>query len=176
MAFLGLECSFMLETTTLLLSQQHCGHPCADERQAHLQSLPLDPRTAPSAGVRLCTYHRWFSRPEGKSSVTYWDVPISNRRLHRIFRFRMGAHHLPVQMGRHLRQPRSMRVCHMCHSGALCDERHVLLECPALGDLRSQYAPLIAESSGIMAKLVWADDQPLVSKYIIACLDRSEVH
>ena len=46
----------------------------------------------------------------------------------------------------------------------------------ALGDLRSQYAPLIAESSGVMAQLVWADDQPLVSKYIIACLDRSEVH
>ena len=45
-----------------------------------------------------------------------------------------------------------------------------------LGDLRSQYAPLIAESSGVMAQLVWADDQPLVSKYIIACLDRSEVH
>ena len=88
----------------------------------------------------------------------------------------MGAHHLPIQMGRHLRQPRSMRVCHMCHSGALCDERHILLECPALGDLRSQYAPLIAESSGVMAQLVWADNQPLVSKYIIACLDRSEVH
>ena len=117
-----------------------------------------------------------FSRPEGKSSVTYWDVPISNRRLHRIFRFRMGAHHLPIQIGRHLRQPRSMRVCHMCHLGALCDERHILLVCAALGDLRSQYAPLIAESSGVMAQLVWADDQPLVSKYTIACLDRSEVH
>ena len=63
----------------------------------------------------------------------------------------------------------------MCHSGALCDERHILLEWPALGDLRSQYAPLIAESSGVMAQLVWADDQPLVSKYIIACLDRSEI-
>ena len=117
------------------------------ERQAHLQSLPLDPRTAPSAGVSICTYHRWFSRPEGKSLVTYWDVLISNRRLHRMFRFRMGAHHPPIQMGRHLQQPRSMRVCHMCHSGALEDERHILLECPALGDLRSQYAPLIAESS-----------------------------
>ena len=34
----------------------------------------------------------------------------------------------------------------------------------------------LAESSGVMAQLVWADDQPLVSKYIIACLDRSEVH
>ena len=97
----------------------------------HTCSLcPLIPGQPPSASVRLCTYHRWFSRPEGKSSVTYWDVPISNRRLHRIFRFRMGAHHLPIQMGRHLRQPRSMRVCHMCHSGALCDERHILLECP----------------------------------------------
>ena len=62
----------------------------------------------------------------------------------------MGAHHLPIQMGRRLRQPRSMRVCHMCRSGALCDERHILLECPALGDLRSQYAPLIAESSGVI--------------------------
>lgn len=69
-----------------------------------------------------------------------------------------------------------MRVYHMCHSGALCDERHILLECPALGDLRSQYAPLSAESLGIMAQLVWADDQPPVSKYIIACLDTSEVH
>ena len=45
-----------------------------------------------------------------------------------------------------------------------------------LGDLRSQYAPLIAEGSGIMAQLVWADDQPLLSEYIIACFDRSEVH
>ena len=55
----------------------------------------------------------------------------------------------------------------MSHSGALCDERHVFLECPALDDVRIKFAPLIAESSGIMALLVWADDQPLVSKYII---------
>ena len=34
-----------------------------------------------------------------------------------------------------------------CHSGVLCDEMHVLLECPALDDLRFQFAPLIAESS-----------------------------
>ena len=68
---------------------------------------------------------------------------------------------------------------HACLSGCPNETSfngHILLECPALGDLRSQYAPLIAESSGIMAQLVWAGDQPLVSKYIIACLDRSEVH
>ena len=79
-------------------------------------------------------------------------------------------------MGRHLRQPQSRRVCQMCTSGALCDERHVLLECPALDNLRIEFALLIAESSDIMAQLVGTDDQPLVSKYIIACLDRCEVH
>ena len=148
----------------------------AQQRQAHMQSLSLDPRSAPSASAKLCTYHRWFSRPEGKASATYWDVPMSNSKLHRVLRFRMGAHHLPIQMGRHLRLPRGMRVCHMCHSGAICDERHVLMECSALLDLRVAFAPLIAEASGIMARLVWADDQPLVSKYIIACLNRAESH
>ena len=52
----------------------------------------------------------------------------------------------------------------MCGSGAMCDERHVLMECSALADLKVAFAALIAECSGIMAKLVWANDQPLVSK------------
>ena len=30
-------------------------------------------------------------------------------------------------------------------SGALGDERHMLLECPALADLRDEYSPLVAE-------------------------------
>ena len=43
---------------------------------------------------------------------------------------------------------------------------------PALADLRDEYSPLIAECSGVMARLVWARKQPMVSRYIIACLDR----
>ena len=54
----------------------------------------------------------------------------------------------------------------------LGDERHMLLECPALADLRDEYSPLFAECSGVMARLVWARNQPMVSRYIIACLDR----
>ena len=50
----------------------------AHQQQAHMQPLPLDPRTAPSTGVKLCTYHWWFLRPEGKTSVTNLDVSISN--------------------------------------------------------------------------------------------------
>ena len=64
------------------------------------------------------------------------------------------------------------RVCRLCHTGALGDERHMLLECPALADLRDEYSPLVAECSRVMARLVWARNQPMVSRYIIACLDR----
>ena len=69
-----------------------------------------------------------------------------------LMQFRMGSHALPVQI--------------------LGDERHMLLECPALADLRDEYSPLVAECSGVMARLVWARNQPMVSRYIIACLDR----
>ena len=84
----------------------------------------------------------------------------------------MGSHLLPIEQGRHLRLPRHRRVCRLCHTGALGDERHMLLECPALADLRDEYSPLVAECSGVMARLVWARNQPMVSRYIIACLDR----
>ena len=68
----------------------------------------------------------------------------------------MGSHLLPIEQGRHLRLPRHRRVCRLCHTGALGDERHMLLECPALADLRHEFSPLVAECSGVMARLVWA--------------------
>ena len=66
------------------------------------------------------------------------------------------CHLLAIEQGRHLRLPRHRRVCRLCHNGALGDERHMLLECPALADLRDEYSPLVAECSGVMARLVWA--------------------
>ena len=42
----------------------------------------------------------------------------------------------------------------------------------SLADLRGEYSPLVAECSGVMAKLVWARNQPMVSRYIVACLNR----
>ena len=45
----------------------------------------------------------------------------------------------------------------------------MLLESHALADLRDKFAPLVAECSGAMARLVWARNQHMVSKYIIAC-------
>ena len=142
------------------------------QRQAAFDAVPLDPRSCPGPGVKLCTYRRWFSRPAHQVCPVYWEVPMSTAKLQRILRFRMGSHLLPIEQGRHLRLPRHRRVCRLCHTGALGDERHMLLECPALADLRDEYSPLVAECSGVMARLVWARNQPMVSRYIIACLDR----
>ena len=88
------------------------------------------------------------------------------------FEISHGVPLLPIEQGRHLRLPRHRRVCRLCHTGALDDERQMLLECPALAHLRDEFSPLIAECSGVMARLVWARNQPMVSGYIIACLDR----
>ena len=92
-------------------------------------------------------------------------------KLQRVFRFRMGSHMLLIEQGRDLLLPRHRRVCKMCRTGALGDERHLLLECPALADVKTQFFQLIAHSSGVMARLVWFRDQPLVTRFIIVCLD-----
>ena len=46
--------------------------------------------------------------------------------------------------------------------------RHMLLECPALADLRDEISRLVAERSGVMAGLVWAKDRPIVGRYTIS--------
>ena len=142
------------------------------QQQAVFDAVVLDPQSCPGPGVKLCTYRCWFSRPANQVCPFYWDVPMSTAELQRVLRFRIGFHLLPIEQGRHLRLPRHRRVCRLCHTGALGDGKHMLLECPAHADIRDEFAPPIADCSGVMARLVWARNQPMVSRYIIACLDR----
>ena len=58
-------------------------------------------------------------------------------------------------------------VCRLCHTGALGDgrhRRHMLLECPALSDLRKELSWLVADCSNLMTRLVWGRNQPIFSK------------
>ena len=142
------------------------------DRLASFDSLPQDPRLAPSAGVKLCTHHRWFGRPQNAACPSYWESPMGNAKLHRIFRFRMGSHHLPIEEGRHFNLPRASRICNLCNTDALGDERHMLLRYPALADLRLRFSSLLLSYSSVMRRLLWAKDQHEVCRYIIACLDR----
>ena len=111
-------------------------HAFSASRQASFAGLPPDPRSSPSAHVKSCTYHRWFSRPMGCKSASYWNIPMGTAKLQRFFRFRMGCHRLPIEQGRHLRLPRARRVCRLCGTGQLGDDMCLmLLECPALSDV-----------------------------------------
>ena len=79
----------------------------------------------------------------------------------------MGSHLLSIEQGRHVRLPACSRIFQI---GALGDERLMLPECSALAGLRQQYSALMSECSSVMARLVWAKDQMLVSRSIMACL------
>ena len=67
------------------------------DKLASFDGLPQDPRLAPSAGVKLCTYHRWFGRPQFAACPSFWESPMGNAKLHRILRFRMGSHRLQLR-------------------------------------------------------------------------------
>ena len=159
----------MLPSASLLLDA--CLVACFGEHAVQCSTVWCEPRM-PGAWRDLAYEDGLIRRPSDHICPVYWEVPMSTAKLQRILRFRMGSHLLTIEQGRHLRLPRHRRVCRLCHIGALGDERHMLLECPALADLRDEFSPLIAECSGVMARLVWARNQPMVSRYIIACLDR----
>ena len=129
------------------------------DRLASFDSLPQDPRLASSAGVKLGTYHRWFGQPQNAACPSYWESPMGHAKLHRILRFRMRSHQLSVEEGRHFNLPRASRVCNLCDTDALGDERHMLLECPALADFRLRFASLLLSCSSVMRRLLWAKDQ-----------------
>ena len=93
---------------------------------------------------------------------------MGNAKLHPILRFRMGSHHLPGEEGRHPNLPWASRVCNLCNTRTLGDERQMLLECPALADLRLQFSSLMLSCSSVIRRPLFAKDQHEVCRYLIA--------
>ena len=53
-------------------------------------------------------------------------------------RLRCGAHRLNVEVGRWGKLPRNQRLCRCCSEKRVEDDFHILLECPAFGNLRDK--------------------------------------
>ena len=83
----------------------------------------------------------------------------------------MGVHRLPKDEGSWKRTPRHERMCLLCDSGSLCDEKHRVFQCSALQGLRDEYAPLFSDMC-TMKQFLWQDDLVSVAKFIHACLDK----
>ena len=68
--------------------------------------------------------------------------------MRRLFRFRLGAHTLPIEMGRRLRMARVVRLCPLCPD--MLAMRGTMFECPAFDDIRCGFQQVFDDSHGAM--------------------------
>ena len=133
------------------------------------------PRTCPSARATLCTYYRWFARPQHlrrRRPGPLLMQPLSARCMRVLLRFRMGAHSLPVVQGRRTGAPRAQRLCLLCDQRALGDERHMVFECPALQGVRDKYAALFVDGASTMQQFMWQQDViGVLAHFVQDCFD-----
>jgi hypothetical protein len=134
--------------------------------------LDVCPRTCPSAAATLCTYTRWFARPQSLSQPgQLLQQPLSARCLRTLLRFRMGCHDLPNVLGRRTRVPRAQRLCLHCDQHVLGDERHLIFECSAVQFLRTKYQALFGVDIQTMLQFMWQLDIVGVAHFVMDCLD-----
>ena len=139
--------------------------------QARL-GVDVCPRTCPAAGASLCTYYRWFDRPRAlRRPGPLLMQPLSARCMRILLRFRLGAHSLPVVMGRRTGTPRAQRLCQQCDQHAVGDERHMVFECPALQAVRDKYAALFTNGACTMQQFMWQLDITGVAHFVMDCFD-----
>ena len=137
------------------------------------ETLDICPRTCPSKNSRCCTYARWFARPPDKPARSLLDIPISAACMQGLLRFRMGCHRLPRDEGSWTkpRVPRLERVCQLCTTGMLGDEKHLIFECPELQGFREQWSHLF-EGPQTMQAFMWQGDLIGVAKFVTACVKK----
>ena len=106
--------------------------------------LEANPRACASdgkrPGVKMCRYKHWTGGAAEWASAQMWlphvHAGIAPAQHKRLMRFRLCCWPLAVNRGCSA-VARDDRVCTVCNTGAVEDERHVLLECPAYDELRS---------------------------------------
>ena len=83
----------------------------------------------------------------------------------------MGTHSLPNVLGRRTGTPRDQRLCQHCTLHAIHDEKHLVLECPAMQPVRDRYPALFSPACSTMQLFMWQPDTVGVAHYILDCFD-----
>ncbi len=134
--------------------------------------IDICPRTCPSSNATLCTYHRWFARPDClRHPCQLLQQPLSARCLRLLLKFRMGCHSLPNVSGRWARVPRPQRLCMRCAQQIIGDERHLVFECPALQSIRDRYPGVFGADIVTMQQFMWQLDIVGVAHFVMDCFD-----
>ena len=119
----------------------------------------------------FCTYATWFARPAEKHAKSLLDLPVSQRCMH----FKIGCHRLPRDVAAWASVPRLQSICIMCQHRTVGDEKHLVIQCPALQDLqmRDQCPHLFkGTQADAMLLFLWRDDMIGVLRFIDEYLER----
>ncbi len=123
-----------------------------------------------STGKRT-TYAAWFSRPGWAQGGEFWQLELSAPQLRAVQRLRLGSHSLPVETGRFAKLDRQDRCCRFCDSGAVGDEKHLLMERPATDVVRQRFSCLFEMAvPPCVRQLVWGGDKITVAESMLTCL------
>ncbi len=83
--------------------------------------------------------------------------------------------------GRHAK-PESVskrdRICRLCSLGAVEDEDHLLLVCPAHHDIRCKFSQQLGKQltpCSLLPELMHSTNQKAVALYLVSCLDNRSV-
>ncbi len=85
------------------------------------------------------------------------------------------------QCGRHAKPesvPRRDRICRLCSLGAVEDEDHLLLVCPAHHDIRCKFSQQLGKQltpCSLLPELMHSANQKAVALYLVSCLDNRSV-
>ncbi len=96
-------------------------------------------------------------------------------------RLRCSNHCLEVECGRHAKHEsvsRRDRVCRLCSLGAVEDEDHMLLVCPAHHDIRCKFGQQLRKQltlCSLLPELMHSAIQKVVALYLVSCLDNRSV-
>ena len=174
-AALGMASPFISSRIGVLNSHSSVAK-MAEVRQQTWDGLHVSPRTAPSKGAKLCTYHHWFGRPSKVCCEPYYELPMSITRLRALVQFRVGSHSLPVEQGRFVRPglSRHLRRCNLCSTRAVGDELHYIFDWSGFDVTSAQYSILFPDAAGSMRFFMWHNDQKAVSHCLTAILQMAQ--
>ena len=120
----------------------------------------MKPRTPLSGGVERTRFAAWLLRPGWAQGGEFWQLELSAPQLHAV--------QAPLGIAEIGRQD---RCCTFCDSGAVGDEKHLLMEYPARHVVQQRFSCMfdLAVPPG-MRQLVWRGDKMMVAGFMLACL------
>ncbi len=135
---------------------------------------------------RLHTYQLMNTSCTTESGYSYahqsYLQVITNVQLRQsLSRFRCSNHRLEVECGRHAKPesvPRRDRVCRLCSLGAVEDEDHLLLVCPAQYDICCKFGQHLGKQltpCSLLPELMHSTTQKAIALYLVSCLDNRSV-